>query len=212
MLRIFISHDDKNPDFSITDFPQLTSHTLVQPYFLLTLLSNYLTTYFTTSTLRTIKMPTIELNISRFSNSPRGTRFMLPSPEPEADGRECWDADLRELYDYYLERSGNRSVLTIDKREAYRRWLRNPSGPLVGATAKARARDANTRTQALRYFELQDNQVYRKSETIKSHRFPARYAVCMWDSFEIIYRIHRALKHFGLSCDLPPLFSGTDFV
>jgi hypothetical protein len=96
-----------------------------------------------------------------------------------------------------LERSGNRSVLTGIKREDYRRWLRNPSGPLIGATAKAKARDANTRTQALRHFELQDNQVYRKSETINGHRFPAHYAVCMWDSFDIICRIHRALKHFG---------------
>ena len=153
-------------------------------------------------------MSTFKLNISRFTNSLRGTRFMLPNPRLEANSRECWDIDLRELYDYYLERSGNRSVLTVDKREDYRRWLRNPSGPLVGATAKAKARDANTRTQALRHFELQDNQVYRKSETINGHRFPPRYAICIWDSFDVICRIHRALKHFGLSCDLPPFFQG----
>jgi hypothetical protein len=99
-------------------------------------------------------MPTIELDIGHVGESPRGTRFMLLDPEPEADSRECWDANLRELYDFYLERSGNRSILMGDKREAYRRWLRNPSRPLAGATANGWARDANTRTQALRYFEL----------------------------------------------------------
>jgi hypothetical protein len=143
-------------------------------------------------------MPIIELNIGRISKSPRGTRFMLPDPEPEADGRECWDADLHELYDYYLESFGNQSVLMADKCKAYCCWLHNPSGPLAGAMAKARACNANTHIQALHYFELQDNQVYCKSETIKGHHFPAHYAVCIWDSFEIICIFHHALKHFGL--------------
>jgi hypothetical protein len=118
---------------------------------------------------------------------------------PEADGRQCWDTDLCHLYEHYIERSNNRSVLTGKKRADYRRWLANPSGDVEGETKEERQFDANTRTPALRHFELQDNQVYRKAETIKGHRFPARYAVCIWDSYDIICRIHRALKHFGKS-------------
>jgi hypothetical protein len=139
----------------------------------------------------------IMLNVNKITDSPAGTRFMVPSPPPEVDGRECWPPNLHEEYSYYLERSLNRSVLTGLKREDHRRWLRNPSGKLQGETTQERAEDANKRTQILANFELQDNQVYRKSETIKGHLFPARYAVCVWDSFDIICRIHRSLKHFG---------------
>jgi len=139
------------------------------------------------------------LNISNLDNSPRGTRFMLPNPSLEANGRECWDINLCHAYKHYLERSNNQSVLYRKKRADYRRWLGNPKGPLEGETKEERQDDANTRTQALRYFELQDNQVYRKAEMIKGHRFPARYAVYTWDSYDIICCIHRALKHFGKS-------------
>jgi hypothetical protein len=137
------------------------------------------------------------LSVLKPTDSPAGTRFMLPEAAPEVDGRECWPENLRAEYEYYLERSGNRSILTGQRREIHRRWLRNPSGTLQGLTPKEKAADANNRTHTLANFELQDNQVYRKSETIKGHLFPARYAVCIWDSFDIICRMHRALKHFG---------------
>jgi hypothetical protein len=32
---------------------------------------------------------------------------------------------------------------------------------------------------------------------IKGKLFLARYAVCVWDFYEIICRIYRALKYFG---------------
>ena len=144
---------------------------------------------------------------------------MLLDPGPKADGRECWNTDLYHAYEYYLERFNNRSVLHGKKRADYRRWLGNPKGPLEGETKEEKLFDVNTRTQVLRYFELQDNQVYRKAETIKGHRFPARYAVCTWDSYDIICRIHRALKHFGKSrghvkvtCFTPFWFSLVNFI
>jgi hypothetical protein len=156
------------------------------------------------------------LDITNLDNSPRGTRFMLPDPGPEADGREYWDTDLCHKYEHYIERSNNRLVLFGKKRADYRRWLSNQSGPLEGNTRKERQFDANTRIQAIRHFELQDNQVYRKAETIKGHRFPARYAACTWDSYDIICRIHRALKHFGKSLEShvshPLLISLVNFV
>jgi len=138
-------------------------------------------------------MSNYQLDINHVRDSPKGTRFMLPSPGPEADGRKCWDDNLSLLFDHYLERSKNRSVLTGMKRENYLFWLRNSSAPLRGETKEEKARDANDRTQALRHFELQDDQVYRKAEIIKGTLFPDRYVVCVWDSFSIICRIHRAL-------------------
>jgi len=122
---------------------------------------------------------------------------MCPEPPAEADGRHCWPEGCYLEYDHYIERSGNRSVLTGVKREAYRRWLRNPSAKPVGDTPKEKADDRNTRTQCLKFFELQDDQLYRKAETVKGHLFPARYCVCVWDSWDIICRTHRHLKHFG---------------
>jgi hypothetical protein len=137
------------------------------------------------------------LSVNKLTNSPAGTRFMLPEAASEVDGRECWPESLRAEYEHYLERSGNRSILTGQRREDHRRWLKNPSEKLQGNIPKEKATDANVRTHTLNNFELQDNQVYRKSETIKGHLFPARYAVCIWDSFDIICRMHKALKHFG---------------
>ena len=115
----------------------------------------------------------------------------------ELEGRYYWLVSYKDDYTYYLERSGNRSVLTGLKRETCRYWLKNPSGPLRGDTPAKRQSDANKRNFIIAHFELQDNQVYRKSEWIRGKLFPARYAVCIWDSYEIICRIHRALKHFG---------------
>jgi hypothetical protein len=143
------------------------------------------------------------LNLSTPNDSPAGTRFMISSPPPEKDGRQCWPDNLHQEYEYYLERSGNRSVLTGEKREHHRFWLMNPKAKLRGETPKDRQEDANRRTQILANFELQDGQVYRKAETIKGHLFPARYAVCTWDSFDIICRMHRGLKHFGENTPLP---------
>jgi hypothetical protein len=41
----------------------------------------------------------------------------IPDAEPELEGRQCWPARFKDDYTYYLERSGNQSVLTGLKRE-----------------------------------------------------------------------------------------------
>ena len=97
------------------------------------------------------------LDITNINNSPRGTRFILPDPGPEVNGREYWDTDLYYAYEYHLERSDNRGVLFGKKRADYHRWLNNPSGPYKGETKEERQFDRNTRIQTLGYFELQDN-------------------------------------------------------
>jgi hypothetical protein len=47
------------------------------------------------------------------------------------------------------------------------------------------------------HFELQDAQVYRKAETIYGQSYPARYAVCVYDSGDLIAAVHRSLLHAG---------------
>ena len=71
------------------------------------------------------------LDISNLDNSPRGTRFMLPDPGPEANGRECWDNDLCHAYEHYLERSNNRSVPIYSPIAA----LANTTATLVNISA-----------------------------------------------------------------------------
>ena len=63
------------------------------------------------STMRTLN---IRLSLNNIENSPRSTRFLLliPNAKPELKGRQCWPVSYEDDYTYYLERSGNRSVLT----------------------------------------------------------------------------------------------------
>jgi hypothetical protein len=68
------------------------------------------------STMRTLN---IRLSLNNIENSPRSTRFLLliPNAKPELKGRQCWPVNYKDNYTYYLERSGNQSVLTGLKRE-----------------------------------------------------------------------------------------------
>jgi hypothetical protein len=119
--------------------------------------------------LSTMRTPDMRLSFDYMENSLRGTRFLLLilGTEPELEGRQCWPVDFEDDFTFYLERFGNRSILTGIKREDCRYWLRNPSGQLRRDTAALRASDTNKRHCILAHFELQDNQVYQKSEMIK---------------------------------------------
>jgi hypothetical protein len=48
-----------------------------------------------------------------------------------------------------------------------------------------------------RYFELDDNQIYRSAETVRGVDYPKRYALCEYDAFTCIARLHRGLYHAG---------------
>ena len=52
------------------------------------------------------------LDISRPTDSPAGTRFIVLIPTPKKDDREFWPSTIEKEYKYYLERSENRSILT----------------------------------------------------------------------------------------------------
>jgi hypothetical protein len=67
------------------------------------------------------------LSVNKLTNSPAGTRFILPKAVLKVNKRECWPESLRAEYKYYLKRSGNKSILTGQRHKDYCRWLKNPS-------------------------------------------------------------------------------------
>jgi hypothetical protein len=103
-----------------------------------------------------MRTPNMRLSLDYMENSPCGTQFLLPIPdaEPELEGRQCWPVSYKDDYIYYLECSGNQSVLTGLKREICRYWLKNPSRPLRGDSSVEHQKDANKRNFIIAHFEL----------------------------------------------------------
>ena len=54
--------------------------------------------------------------------------------------------------------------MTAEKRADYQWHLSNPHAPLRGNTKAERAADGNTRVTTREGFEIQDNQIYQKTE------------------------------------------------
>jgi hypothetical protein len=136
-------------------------------------------------------------------DSPRGTNFMPSSPPPDPARIEAWPKDLVDNYIEYLENSSNQGVLTGEKRATIRNHLRQLDGrPPAEYTTRQKQQFNNDKYLALKYYELQDNQVYRKASMVHGIRLNAQYCACIWDSFEIICKTHLQLHHFGKS----PLF------
>jgi hypothetical protein len=125
---------------------------------------------------------------------------MTSSPPPNAISVQVWPKALIHEYIEYLENSSNQGVLTGEKRNTIWNHLNQLDGkPPAEYTAKQKQQFNNEKYMALKYYELQDNQVYWKACTFRGVRLNARYCACIWDSFEIIYKTHLQLHHFGKS-------------
>jgi hypothetical protein len=130
------------------------------------------------------------------TTTPQGTRFMPDTPIEQ--GVQPWPESLTEEFQTHLFESKNRFVLTSKKRSDIQYHLKNPHSKARGTTKAERQRDQNKKTFALRGFELQDNQVYQKAHVDSNgDTILARYAACTWDIFDLIYKTHQALQHFG---------------
>jgi hypothetical protein len=137
------------------------------------------------------------------NDSPSGTNFMPSSPPPDSSGVQAWPRALVHEYIEYLEKSTNQGVLTGEKRNTIRNHLNQLDGkPPAEYTAKQKQQFNNDKYMALKYYELQDNQVYRKASTVCGIRLNAQYCACVWDSFDIICKTHLQLHHFGRSLSL----------
>jgi hypothetical protein len=140
------------------------------------------------------------------SQSPHGANFLphLPSISAEPQGMDPFPEALEQEYaDYLRNVSTNRSLLTSRRRWEMREILNHPTTPAhtlfniddFYSTELGRLR--NLRLWTLRYFELDDNQIYRSAETVRGVEYGRRYALCDYDSFACLTRLHRGLHHAG---------------
>ena len=107
------------------------------------------------------------MDIGLLTSSPSGVNFMPSSPPPQENGLRCWPEDLIERFiDHVLKQRGLQ-LLTPIKRQDYQHYLNNRTATFKDLDKAARRRAAADKYWALTFFELQDNQVYRKAEQEK---------------------------------------------
>jgi hypothetical protein len=112
--------------------------------------------------------------------------------------------DYLELdFTEYLRTNTNRSLLTSRRRWEIREILNHPTTPayiLFNITSShdlELGRLRNLKSWTLRYFELDNNQIYRSVETVRGIEYRKRYALYNYDTFTCIARLHRGLHYTG---------------
>jgi hypothetical protein len=138
------------------------------------------------------------MDIGLPTSSPSGVNFMPSSPPPAPNGVQPWadSNDLNhEFIDMVLKNKAN-CLLTPLKRSDYQYYLNNRDAKSQATDRAHRRRQAYDKHWALTFFELQDNQVYRKTEQRKDGTWiKARYAACTYDAMELIQKVHCNLHH-----------------
>jgi len=135
------------------------------------------------------------------SSSPHGAVVMPSLPETLTElVNEPFSPNLAADFEDYAISSSNRSALTSRRRAEMKEILRHSD--ICYSKADYPDRKERQRLHSLKnwtklHFELQDAQVYRKAETIYGQSYPARYAVCVYDSGDLIAAVHRSLLHAG---------------
>lgn len=135
------------------------------------------------------------------SSSPHGAIFMPSLPVSLTElVDEPFSPSLGAEFEDYALNSSNRSALTSRRRAEIKEILRHPDIHYSKADypdSKERRRLHSLKNWTRLHFELQDAQIYRKAETIYGQCYPARYAVCVYDSGDLIAAVHRSLLHAG---------------
>jgi hypothetical protein len=140
------------------------------------------------------------MDIGLLASSPSGVNFMPSSPPPPANGMQCWPDDLNDKFMDFVCPQRNLKLLTPRRRSDYRYYLNNREATCQSANQKERREAAYTKYWALKNFELQDNQVYRKPEADTDGTIlKARYAACTYDACELICKAHENLHHASKS-------------
>lgn len=140
------------------------------------------------------------MDIGLLNPSPMGVNFMPSSPPPQAqsDILDCWPEgeDLNQKFMDMVVKIRGLQLLTSTKRSDCRHYLNNRSITQYSSNKAQRQQQAQVKHWALTYFELQDNQVYRKPEQRPNGTwYQARYAACVYDALEIIQKSHCNLIH-----------------
>jgi hypothetical protein len=99
---------------------------------------------------------------------------------------------------FILESTYNRGIFTQAKKATYYCWLENPDAEVEGNTTYKRNKDCNDRYAAITGFQLDQGCIYRKAELYKNMLFRLQYVALDSNTFEIIQKEYRALKHYSL--------------
>jgi hypothetical protein len=169
------------------------------------ILSIYLTAILVRSS--TPKQPSLKFIIDANdpSQSPHGANFLpqLPPVSVEPNGIDPFPDHLEEEFNTYLLTNNNRKLLTSRRRWEMREILNHPNTSvhtlfnITNPYSTELGRLRNLKVWTLRSFELDDNQIYRSAETVRGVDYPKRYALCEYDAFTCIARLHRGLHHSG---------------
>jgi hypothetical protein len=138
------------------------------------------------------------------NSSPAGRVFMpsSPSPQPQHQGIDAFDPNLRREFERFLEGDNNRTIFTQAKRMHYKRWIENPNSKPLGDNIQAQNHDRNFRNRALSNFIIDDGQLYRKPGMSNGSWLDKCYVACYSDAYEIITRTHKQLLHAGIFFNL----------
>ena len=142
------------------------------------------------------------MDVNDPASSPFGATFVprLPLNGIEPIGIVPFTDQNAIDFETYLTTSTNRKLLSSARRAHMKDILQNPniqfSEHVYGRVEKGKLQ--NLKTWTLRYFELQDMQIYRKKETVYGVEYAARYVACTYNAFKLITRTHRGLHYVGM--------------
>jgi len=130
-------------------------------------------------------------------DTPRGVMYLPSSPAPEPNGQRSFPETLNHEYMDWLDTSEgkNQKLLGPKKHADYHHFLRNPDAKGILEDIQDRRREASEKFHCLKYYELQDNQIYCKAKVVDGKYLLARYAACTYNASDIISRTHRNLLH-----------------
>ena len=138
------------------------------------------------------------MDVNDPASSPSGAHFIPQLPPLGTEPIRPFLDSLELEFELHIRDGPNRKVLLPRRRAEMKDILRNPSiqySKEVYHDSKERARLRSLKDWTLKHFLLDDNQIYRKAETVRGIEYNQRYAACTYDSFDLITRTHRGLHH-----------------
>jgi hypothetical protein len=140
------------------------------------------------------------MDVNDPASSPSGAHFIPQLPPLGTEPIRPFLDSLELEFELHIRDGPNRKVLLPRRRAEMKDILRNPSiqySKEVYHDSKERARLRSLKDWTLKHFLLDDNQIYRKAETVRGIEYNQRYAACTYDSFDLITGTHRGLHHVG---------------
>jgi hypothetical protein len=142
------------------------------------------------------------MDVNDPASSPSGAHFIPQLPPLGTEPIRPFLDSVELEFELNIRDGPNRKVLLPRRRAEMKDILRNPSiqySKEVHPDSRERARLCSLKNWTLKYFLLDDNQIYRKPETVRSIEFNQRYTAYTYNSFDLITGTHRGLHHVDKS-------------